>query len=153
MESYVALGSQGSGERVSTTFTVEVKQPTTSTGEPSRSYHKLQQKSHLCIPRKGIARPQSPPNFHTHMSMRGLYIRQPNRSQTHECGNLDWGRAISFLGIFVSNFRYCVFAVHWILLLKKTKPFYQCVLICYLSHIEYMRRGPGSNIHRAESWG
>jgi hypothetical protein len=39
VESYVALGSQGSGERVSTTFTVEVKQPTTSTGESSRSYH------------------------------------------------------------------------------------------------------------------
>ncbi len=31
-------------------------------------------------------------------------------SQTHECVNWDWYRAISFLGIFVSNFRYCVFA-------------------------------------------
>ncbi len=27
--------------------------------------------------------------------------------------NWDWGRAIPFLGIFVSNFRYCVFAV-WV---------------------------------------
>jgi hypothetical protein len=35
-----------------------------------------------------------------------------NRSQTHECGNWDWGRAIPFLGIVVSNFRYCVFAVY-----------------------------------------
>ncbi len=35
-----------------------------------------------------------------------------NRSQTHECGNWDWGRAISFLGIFVSNFRYCVLPVY-----------------------------------------
>ncbi len=34
-----------------------------------------------------------------------------NRSQTHECGNLDWGRAIPFLEIFVSNFQFCVFAV------------------------------------------
>ncbi len=34
-----------------------------------------------------------------------------NRSQTHECGNLDCGHAIPFLGIFVSNFWYCVFAV------------------------------------------
>ena len=36
-----------------------------------------------------------------------------NRSQTHECGKWDWGRAIPFLGIFVSNFLYfhCVFAV------------------------------------------
>ncbi len=34
-----------------------------------------------------------------------------NRSQAQECGNWDWGRAIPFLGIFVSNFRYCVLAV------------------------------------------
>ncbi len=33
-------------------------------------------------------------------------------SQTHKCGNWDWGRTISFLGIFVSNFRYCVFALY-----------------------------------------
>jgi hypothetical protein len=33
------------------------------------------------------------------------------RSQTHECGNWDCGRAFSFLGIFVLNFRYCFFAV------------------------------------------
>ncbi len=34
------------------------------------------------------------------------------RSQTHECGNWDWGLDIPFLGIFVSNFRHFVFAVH-----------------------------------------
>jgi len=34
------------------------------------------------------------------------------RSQTHECGNWDWGPDIPFLGIFVSNFRHFVFAVH-----------------------------------------
>ncbi len=33
------------------------------------------------------------------------------RSQTHECGSLDWGPDIPFLGIFVSNFRHFVFAV------------------------------------------
>ncbi len=33
------------------------------------------------------------------------------RSQTHECGNWDWGPDIPFLGIFVSNFRHFVFAV------------------------------------------
>ncbi len=32
-------------------------------------------------------------------------------SQTHECGYWDWGPDISFLGIFVSNFRHFVFAV------------------------------------------
>jgi hypothetical protein len=34
-----------------------------------------------------------------------------NRSQTHECGNWDCGRASPFLGIFVSVFRFCFFAV------------------------------------------
>jgi hypothetical protein len=34
-----------------------------------------------------------------------------NRSQTHEFGNWDSGRAIPFLGIFVSNFQYWFFAV------------------------------------------
>ncbi len=34
-----------------------------------------------------------------------------NRSQAHEFGNRDCGRTIPFLGIFVSYFRYCVFAV------------------------------------------
>jgi hypothetical protein len=34
-----------------------------------------------------------------------------NRSQKHECRNWDCGRAVSFLGIFFSNFRYFVFAV------------------------------------------
>ena len=33
------------------------------------------------------------------------------RSQTHECGNWDWGPDIPFLGIFVSNFRHFVCAV------------------------------------------
>jgi hypothetical protein len=33
------------------------------------------------------------------------------RSQKHACGNSERGRAVSFLGTFVSNFRYSVFAV------------------------------------------
>jgi hypothetical protein len=36
------------------------------------------------------------------------------RPQTHECGNWDWGHDIPFLGIFVSNFWYFVFAVYGI---------------------------------------
>ncbi len=39
-------------------------------------------------------------------------IQYINPSQAHECGHWDWGRAISFLGIFVSNFRYSVLAVY-----------------------------------------
>ncbi len=67
-------------------------------------------------------------NFHFHVSVSVLYILRIgphvscsrigrrsggyiNRSQTHECGNWDCGRAIPFLGIFVSNFRYWFFAV------------------------------------------
>ncbi len=34
-----------------------------------------------------------------------------NRSQTHECGNWDCGRAIPVLGIFASNFQYWFFEV------------------------------------------
>jgi hypothetical protein len=33
------------------------------------------------------------------------------RSQTHDCGIWDWGRALPFRWIFVSNFWYCAFAV------------------------------------------
>ncbi len=51
---------------------------------------------------------------------RSTYFLQENRqidcgkyicSQTHECGNWDCGRAIPFLGIFVSNFQFWFFAV------------------------------------------
>ncbi len=35
------------------------------------------------------------------------------RSQTHECGNWDWGPDIPFLGIFASNFRHFFFAVYY----------------------------------------
>ncbi len=38
-----------------------------------------------------------------------LYI---NHSQKHECRNRERGHAVSFLGIFVSNFQYSVIAVH-----------------------------------------
>jgi hypothetical protein len=86
-----------------------------------------QRKSHFYIPFLGIARPH--PNFHLHVSVSDLYIPRIgphiflqqnmqidrgeyiNRLQTHECGNWDCGQAIPFLGIFVSNFRYCFFAV------------------------------------------
>ncbi len=34
-----------------------------------------------------------------------------NSSKTHECRNWDCSRAVPFLGIFVSNCRYGVFAV------------------------------------------
>jgi len=69
-------------------------------------------------------------NFHFYVSMSDLYIptfgpptflqqnRQTdqgnmyvNRSQKHQCRNWDCSRAVPFLGIVVSNLRYCVFAV------------------------------------------
>ncbi len=72
MESYVALGSQGSGERVSTTFTVEVKQPTTSTGESSCSYHTATKIPFIYFQKMNCL--ASVPNFQAHVSVRGLYI-------------------------------------------------------------------------------
>ncbi len=47
-----------------------------------------------------------------------------NRSQTHDCGNWDWDPDNPFLGIFVSKFRYFVFAVQaktWIWFFSSTK--------------------------------
>jgi hypothetical protein len=87
----------------------------------------LQRKSHLCIPFLGMC--GLSPNFHIHVSVGVLYITRngPNIScsrigrsivgiykslKTHACGNWDCGRALPFLGIFVSNFRYCFFAVY-----------------------------------------
>ncbi len=50
-----------------------------------------------------------PPIFlqrNRHTPIRGIYI---SLTETlHDCRNWDWSRAIPFLGIFVSNFRYCV---------------------------------------------
>ncbi len=92
--------------------------------------HTLQRQFHLHIPFLGIAQPQ--PQFpHSCVFERFIYSQdkstyflQQNRqnhrgnmyiicSQTHECGNWDWGPDIPFLGIFVSNVRHFVFAVHW----------------------------------------
>jgi hypothetical protein len=71
------------------------------------------------------------PNFHIHVFVSDLYISRIgplhifpaadidrsweyiNRSQTHEYGNWDCGRAIPFLGIFGPNFRYWSFALHF----------------------------------------
>ncbi len=74
------------------------------------------------IPRKGTARPQSQfPHscvcerfIYSHdrsasYSAAGKYVERSwdyiNRSQTHECGNRDWGVAIPFLGIHKWDFR------------------------------------------------
>ncbi len=67
-------------------------------------HHTLQRKSHLCNPRKGIARPQSqfPPSY----VCDDLYIF-PDWSTyfpVAEKADRSWG-------IFVSNFQYWVFAV------------------------------------------
>ncbi len=69
------------------------------------------------------------PNFYIYVSVSGLNIPrigphiflQQNRQThpwkyiykiTHRNMNVGIGRAVPFLGIFVTNFRYCVFAVH-----------------------------------------
>ncbi len=85
----------------------------------------LQRRCHIYIPFLGIARPQ--PQF-PHSSVFERYAGRSweyiNRSQAHECGNWDCGRAISNLGIFipllrifVSNFRYCLCLCGYVVLL------------------------------------
>jgi hypothetical protein len=77
------------------------------------------------------------PNFHIHVSASDLYFPsfgppifhqqnrqtdQGNLSVAHRNMNMNWdcSRAVPFLGIFVSNFRYCVFAVHTLSLTNST---------------------------------
>ncbi len=50
----------------------------------------------------------------------GLIIGLYNRSQIHEYGNWERVRAVSFLGIFVLNFRYSAFAVQTVLYTEET---------------------------------
>ncbi len=65
---------------------------------------------HWCVCERYIPR-IGPPTFlqqNRQAECEDIYI---NCSLTHECGNWDWGHTIPFLGKFVSNFRYYVFAV------------------------------------------
>ncbi len=64
------------------------------------------------------------------------------RSQTHECGNWDWGPDIPFLGIFVSNFRHYVFAVH---MSFRTKMFNFLHAVC-MRYIYTLCKGLGIHI-------
>jgi hypothetical protein len=85
----------------------------------------LHRKSHLCIPRKEIARLQSQflhscvceqfiiPRIDPHIFL--LQKRQIdgwNIQIAHRQTDREWGRTIPFLGIFVLNFRYCVLSVY-----------------------------------------
>ncbi len=91
------------------------------------STREMQRRSNLCIPTNETARHRSqfphswicerlyipkigppPPIFCSEIGgpIVGIYI---NRSQIYECGNWEQGRSVSFLAIFVSNFRYSVF--------------------------------------------
>jgi hypothetical protein len=52
------------------------------------------------------------PSLHIHESVCDLYIPTIGPPiQKHECRNWDCGRAVAFLGIYVSNVRYSIFAV------------------------------------------
>ncbi len=89
-------------------------------------YPTVYRKFETNITRNETARPLS--SFYIPVSMSHLYIlmidppffavlfvdrswEYINRSQIHECRNWEWGRTVSFRGIFVSNFRDSAFAV------------------------------------------
>ena len=93
------------------------------------------------------------PDFHIHVSVSDLYIPRigPHisssrngssivgiysiiRSQTHECGNWDWGPDIPFLGIFVSNFRHFVFAVWGQSILSEWPPSWNSRVVLYFTY-------------------
>ncbi len=81
----------------------------------------------LCIPIKRTARPQSL-FLYSYVCERFIYFQDRstyfpaaeyadqsweyiNRTQMDGCRNWDCDRAVSFLGIYVSNFRYSIFDV------------------------------------------
>jgi hypothetical protein len=73
-----------------------------------KGVNELQRRSDLCIPRNETARPRS--QFpHSCICERFIYSQDVGKS--HECRNWERGRTVSFLEIFVSKFRYSVFAV------------------------------------------
>jgi hypothetical protein len=102
----------------------------------SRSYYSvseqglfttLQRKSHVCIPKIGIARPQSQvphvsvsdlciPRIGPHIFLQQSRQTDPgNIKIAHRYMNVETrtdAAQFLFLGIFVLNFRPCVFAVH-----------------------------------------
>ncbi len=63
-----------------------------------------------------------------------------NRSQVHECRNKERGRAVSVLGIYVSNFRYnaivALFVVHSVQCIASPCPHvpYIFVLFTFVHH-------------------
>ncbi len=100
--------------------------------------HPLQWKFDLCSPRKESVHPQSQsPHsclceqfIYSHLFPAAEKADRPweyiNRSQKHECRNWDWCRAVSFLGIFISNFLYAVFALP-----SPSHPLYPCTFLMY----------------------
>jgi hypothetical protein len=78
-----------------------------------RQEYKKHDKSRLCTLEKLISLLVSPLSQHCKEFSVFLFPERELRglSQKHEYRNWDCGRAVPVLGIFVSNFRYCVFAV------------------------------------------
>ena len=88
------------------------------------------------------------PNFHIHVSVSELYIptidlpillqdrswEYINRSQTHEWGNWDWGRAISRNGIHKWDFC-CSARIEHVLVWKIEHILYSTASIGYVSSI------------------
>jgi hypothetical protein len=56
-----------------------------------------------------------------------------NRSQTHECGNWDWGRAIPFLGIHKWDFAVVCMRFSWSVLLQYMHLWTKDLLDCFCS--------------------
>jgi hypothetical protein len=57
-------------------------------------------------------------------------LQHINRSQIHECGSWEQGQAVSFPAIFVSNFKYSVFAVAAVLISNRVLFHEIDVILC-----------------------
>jgi hypothetical protein len=114
-----------------TTLLVVAAPSAEATGGAPESDSALQINFDLCIPRKGNCAASVPMSTFMCVCLRFICIipgsvhlfscsrigrptvRIYISTQKHECRNWDCGRANPFLGIFVSNFRYSIFAVSY----------------------------------------
>jgi hypothetical protein len=93
---------------------------------PEKELRSLSPNFHIHVPVSGLEVPRIGQHIFRHLK-RQTDCENTNPSQTHECGNWDGGRVIPFLGIFVSNFRYCVFAMClWVLTKHFISDSYGC---------------------------
>jgi hypothetical protein len=113
--------------------------------------------SDLCLPINETAQPhylQTPPNFHIHVCICELFIYSQDRSAYFLSQNegIGEGRAVSFIGIHKSDFRYSARgtgSVHWVSRVRPLASLQHIVFIVF--YLTY--RSADDNVEQALSTG